>query len=456
MKRHTIDVQVGENSLKFETGKIAKQANGSVILHCGETMIMSTACASKEASPDIDFFPLRVDFQEKFSAAGKTLGGFIKREGRPTQRETLMCRLIDRPLRPMFENGYYNEVQVLCYVLSYDGVHNADPLAICAASAALTISDIPLIKPIGAVQVGMIDDQFIINPSIEQMKESKLDLMIAGTEDAVLMIEGFCEFLTEEQALQAIEAGHTAIKTICHALAEWRKEIGKEKKRHTLRAIPEDLLTKVREIMLPELDQAVRVINKQEREEAVDVLKTKVNETLHPEGGEALFTKTDIKLAVKKVQAERMRKIVLEEGVRPDGRKSTDIRAIDVEQALLPRTHGSSLFTRGETQALAVTTLGGETMRQRYETIDEQSSFRFYLQYFFPPYSVGEVGRMGPAGRREVGHGKLAERALTYSLPTEEEFPYTIRLESNITESNGSSSMATVCGGCLSIRLYPI
>lgn len=451
MERKTTSVEIGGKTLRFETGKIARQANGAVILHCEETMIMGTACASKEGSSQLDFLPLRVDYQEKFSAAGKTLGGFIKREGRPSQREILMSRLIDRPIRPMFEKGYYNEIQVLTYVLSYDGINTPEPLAICAASAALVISNIPLIKPIGAVRVGMIDDEFIINPTNEQQKQSRLDLLIAGTEDAVLMIEGYCDFLSAEQVLKAIQTGHESIQKICHTLMEWRKEVGVEKDLSTLRKIPEELVQKAEKLMLPTLDQAIRLQNKKEREKALKELTTTVKEALLPEGEEPAFNPTDVGLAIKKIQAAHMRQMILEEGVRSDGRKTDDIRAIDIEHNILPRTHGSALFTRGETQAIAVTTLGGKNMAQRFETLEEDGSFDFYLQYFFPPFSVGEVGRMGPPGRREIGHGKLAERALQAILPDKKDFPYTIRLESNITESNGSSSMATVCGGSIAL-----
>lgn len=453
MKRETFTITIGENKINFETGKIARQANGSVIVSCGETIVFSTACASPTADPTTDFLPLRVDYQEKFSSAGKTLSGFIKREGRPTEREILVSRLIDRPLRPMFEEGYYNEVQVLSYVWSYDGLNYPDVLSICAASAALVISDIPLVKPIGAVRVGFIDNKFVINPTTEQMSKSKLDLVLAGTEDAVLMIEGSCKFLTEEQVLTAIETGHQGIKTICHALQDWQKKIGKEKNRKTLRKHTDELFNDVSALATPLLEKALRIGLKQEREEALAAVTKTVLETLVPEDGKEPLkhTKMDVQYALKEISSRMMRKMIMDSKKRSDGRSTVEIRPIDVEQALLPRVHGSSLFTRGETQALAVCTLGGESMGQRYEDLDGEGTQRFYLQYFFPPFSVGEVGRIGAPGRREVGHGKLAERALLAVLPTKEEFPYTIRLESNITESNGSSSMATVCGGCLAL-----
>ncbi|MDE3045136.1 MAG: polyribonucleotide nucleotidyltransferase [Verrucomicrobiota bacterium] len=448
-KTDTISIPVGDKTLVLETGKIARQANGAVMLSCGETMILATACASPNASPDIDFLPLRVDYQEKYSSVGRTASGFLKREGRPSEREILASRLIDRPIRPMFEDGYYHEVQVLSYVLSYDGKNTSDVLAICASSAALTISDIPLIKPIGAVRVGMIDGRFVLNPSKEEMKTSKLDLILAGTEDAVLMIEGFCDFLTEEQVLDAIETGHKAIAIICRHLADWAEKIGKPKKQGVLRKIPTEVNNAVHAAVNTLLESALRIKSKQEREKTIAEIKETMLKTLLCEG--ATLSKVDILLSFKNLQSSLMRKMVLEEKRRIDGRDLKEIRPIAIEQAILPRTHGSSLFTRGETQSIAVATLGGENTAQRFEDLHGEGNQKFYLQYFFPPFSVGEVGRMGAPGRREIGHGKLAERALTAILPSAEDFPYVIRLESNITESNGSSSMASVCGGCLAL-----
>lgn len=452
MEAKTIKVQVGEEEITFETGKIARQANGAVLARTGDTLVFSTACASPEPLKDIDFIPLKVDYQEKFSSAGKTVGGFIKREGRPSERETLISRLIDRPLRPMIEEGYYHDTQVLSYVWSYDGINPTEALAICSASAALVISDIPLIKPIGAVRVGYVKGQFIINPTLAHQKESKLDLMIAGTEDAVLMIEGSCDFLTEQQVLQAIETGHQGIKIICEALIKWSKEVGKPKNRSTLKCIPQETLQAVAEIAEPLLEQTLRIKNKQEREIAFNAIKEKVNQTLCPEGEENLrFIPEDVAQAFKKVSSKKMRQMIVNENIRSDGRNIREVRSISIEQSLLPRAHGSSLFTRGETQTVAVCTLGGQSMAQRFEDLDGEGARNFYLQYFFPPFSVGEVGRIGSPGRREIGHGKLAERALQAILPSKESFPYTIRIESNITESNGSSSMASVCGGCLAL-----
>lgn len=444
-------VLVGEHELTFETGKIARQAGGSIFLSCGDTRILATACSSPAKSEETDFLPMRVDYQEKFSSVGRTLAGFIKREGRPTERETLVCRLIDRPLRPLFPDGYYDDLQVLSYVYSFDGIHTTDVLAICAASAALMISDIPFTKPVGAVRVGMIDGKFVLNPSSTQMKESTLDLVLAGTEDAILMIEGYCDFLTEEQIMEAIETGHIAIQAICKSVREWAAEVGKEKNTDTINHLSDEVVQAVEKAVDAEMNTAIRIAGKQERDDALSEIKEKMLQTLLPEGEEPKFLKRDIMRAYKKIQAGRLRSMVLSEKKRVDGRKLDQVRAIDVETELLPRTHGSALFTRGETQAFAVCTLGGETMAQRYEDLHEEGTHRFYMQYFFPPFSVGEVGRMGPPARREVGHGKLAERSLKTILPKQEDFPYIIRLESNITESNGSSSMASVCGGCLAM-----
>ena len=451
MQRKTLTVKVGEHDLHFETGKIAKQANGSVVARIGDTMVFSAATASPEADPAIDFFPLRVDYQENFSAAGKTSSGFVKRQGRPSEKEILTSRLIDRPLRPMFEEGYYNEVQLLSYVWSYDTQNLPEPLAICAASAALTISDIPLIKPIAAVRVGLVNNQFLINPTVSQMENSKLDLMLAGTEDAILMIEGYCDFLTEEQIIEALEKGHAAIKTICEALAKWAKELGKPKHRSKLRVLPQELLDHVDNAAKQNLQTALRISEKQKREDALGAVNDAVMSALFIEGQENKYTKTDIATALKQISSKHMRHMILTENLRADGRNSKEIRPIDIEQGLLPRTHGSSLFTRGETQAVAVCTLGGEGMGQRFEDLHGEGLNRFYLHYLFPPFSVGEVGRVGAPGRREIGHGKLAERALKAILPAKDAFPYTIRIEANITESNGSSSMASVCGGCLAM-----
>jgi polyribonucleotide nucleotidyltransferase len=451
MKPQEMKVQIGGNEVSFTTGKIARQANGSVIVRCGDTMLLTTACASAQPLPDIDFLPLRVDYQEKFASVGKTPSGYIKREGKPTEKEVLTSRLIDRPIRPLFDDGYHHDVQLLAYVLSYDNVNSSDVLAICGLSCALAISDIPLSKPVGAVRVGLIDNQFIINPTAEQQKVSILDLVIAGTEEAVLMIEGSCQFLTEEQVLTAIELGHDSIKTICKAIGNWAKELGKPKKTDTIKVLNNEIVKAVATHCTTKLQAAIRIKEKTLREKATKEVQADVLATFVGETTAAKFAEADVKAAFSKVNADLMRKMILDENLRCDGRSTTDIRQIDVEQNILPRAHGSSLFTRGETQTIAISVLGGENMAQRFDSLEGEGASRFYMQYFFPPFSVGEVGRVGPPGRREVGHGKLAERAIMAALPSKEVFPYTIRLESNITESNGSSSMASVCGGCLAL-----
>lgn len=444
-------VTVAGKEISFESGKIARQANGAVIVRCGETMVLATACSTPDPLPDVDFLPLRVDYQEKFSSVGKTPSGFIKREGRPAERETLTSRLIDRPIRPMIKEGYYHDIQLLSYVLSYDAVNSPDVLAICAASAALCLSDIPLIKPIGAVRVGFIQNTFVVNPTVEEQKVSTLDLILAGTEDAVLMIEGSCQFLSEEQVLEAIETGHKAVKDICQCLGQLQKEHGKEKRLDTLHIIDPALIALVEEKATPMLRKAAITYKKKEREKEMAAGSKAIIEELTDETKPVHFKAKDVKAALETVSSSFMRKSIFDTGIRWDGRKNTEIRPISIEQGLLPRAHGSSLFTRGETQSIAICVLGGEQMAQRFEDLHGEGEQRFYMQYFFPPFSVGEVGRVGSPGRREIGHGKLAERALAATLPSKELFPYIIRLESNITESNGSSSMASVCGGCLAL-----
>lgn len=452
MNKNSRTISVAGRDIIFETGKLAKLAHGAVTVRSGETILLATACRGGVPSDETDFLPLRIDYIEKFSSAGKTLGGFIKREGKPTEKEVLTCRLIDRPLRPMFEDGYVNDMQLIVNVFSYDGVHLPDPLAICAASAALVISDIPLIKPIAGVRVGLVDGRFVVNPTLQEMQTSTLDLVLAGTEDAILMIEGYCDFLTEEQVLEAITEGQAAIRTICQGLAEWQKVVGKPKVRGELRVPSEALLKEIRDLVGVQLGAAFRIKEKTLRSQALEQAKQTVMETFFKEGTEPRHSKVLVKMGFKKVSGDIMREMILKENIRADGRLPDQIRHIEAETGLLPRTHGSALFTRGETQSLAVCTLGSDQMGQRYETLDNSDGLhRFYLQYSFPPFSVGEVGRMGAPGRREVGHGKLAERSLASVLPSQEKFPYVIRLESNILESNGSSSMASVCGGCLAL-----
>jgi polyribonucleotide nucleotidyltransferase len=451
MEAETIYCEVHGHTISFETGKIARQAGGAVVIRCGETMVLAAACSSAEPLPDIDFLPLRIDYQEKFSSTGKTVSGFIKREGKPTQSEILGCRLIDRPLRPMFPDGYHHDVQIIATVLSYDGVNSPDVLGICASSCALSLSNIPLIKPVAGVRVGMVDGTLIVNPSAEQQKVATLDLVLAGTEDAVLMIEGSSNFVTEEQVLEAIELGHSAIKKICETIAEFQKQHGKPKKIDTVKPLNEEALKAIDSLASAKMPEILHVREKKVREEATKALEKEIIDTLCGEKATPKFALAEVKRALSHYSSNLMRKMILEENIRTDGRKLDEIRPIYIEQGLLPRAHGSSLFTRGETQSIAICVLGADSMGQKYEDLNTEGVQKFYLQYFFPPYCVGEVGRLGMPGRREIGHGKLAERALAVTLPSHDIFPYTIRLESNITESNGSSSMASVCGGCLAL-----
>jgi polyribonucleotide nucleotidyltransferase len=443
------EIEIGGKKIRFETGKIGRQAHGAVLVRCGDTVVFATACMSEKALEGVDFVPLRVDYQEKMSAAGKTLSGYIKREGRPSENEILVCRLIDRPLRPLFAKGFSNEVQLLATVWSYDNENNPDVWAVCGASTALMLSQVPFFKPVGAVRIGFIEGKFVVNPTVKELEQSKLDLVLAGTNEAIMMVEGHAQFLTEEQMLEAVEMGHAEIRKICDMQTRWAAAAGKPKLQPT-KALDHQLLDELTAAVSDELKPLLRIVEKKVRETATHAVKERVL-IEWTTGARGSFTPAQVATAWKQMESGLMRRMILDEGIRCDGRSTEAIRPIHIEQALLPRTHGSSLFTRGETQAVAVCTLGGESSALRYQTMEEEGTRNFYLQYFFPPYSVGEVGRMGPPGRREVGHGKLAERALQAILPSAEEFPYIIRLESNITESNGSSSMASVCGGCLAL-----
>lgn len=437
-----------DKTLIFETGKIARQADGAVLVKMNETWVFSSACAAS-LSEAVDFLPFRVDYQEKFSSAGKTSGGFLKREGRPSEKEILVSRLIDRSLRPSFPNRLMQDIQILSYVWSYDGKTLPDPLAICGASAALAISEVPQNCIVAGVRVGLVGGKWVINPTKDELDASKLDLVMAGTASAVLMIEGHCDFLTEEQVLEAISFGQVYIAKICNAIEAWQKAIGKEKQFSAVLDLPEDVQNVVSDFIREKFAKALSLRNKEALEQASKELEEAVVTNLVQEEGD--FSLLNVKAAFKNAKSNQMRALIKDLGIRVDGRNTTEIRPISIEPSFLPRTHGSCLFTRGETQSMAVCTLGGENMAQRFEDLNGDGAARFYLQYFFPPFSVGEVGRIGSPGRREIGHGKLAEKALSHVLPETSRFPYTIRVESNITESNGSSSMASVCGGCLAL-----
>lgn len=440
------EINWGGKKLTLETGRVARQADGAVMLTCGETVILATAVAAKQAKPDIDFFPLTVNYQEKYYAAGKIPGGYFKREARPTEAETLISRLIDRPIRPLFPSSFRNETQVLPTVISYDKENDPEALALIASSAALAISGIPFMGPVAAAKVGMIDGEFVLNPTKEQIKSSQLELIVAGTEDAVLMVESEASGLTEKQMLDAVKFGHDKAKEVINLIKEFAKEAGKEKWKIEEKDYSE-LKNKISSAVADDLQKAFDESDKQIRTGLISAAKKKV--TAMFEGDDA-YSKVEISDQFKSVEKKIVRTQILKDAKRIDRRKLNEVRNIKCEVGILPKVHGSALFTRGETQALVVTTLGTSDDEQRLETLDGAERSRFMLHYNFPPYSVGEVGRIG-TGRREIGHGKLAWRAINSSLPSKEEFPYTFRIVSEITESNGSSSMATVCGASLAL-----
>ena len=436
--------------LVMETGKIGRQAAGAVTLTRGDSVLYATAARDDKPKEDIDFLPLSVEHQERFSSAGMTSGSYNRRDGRPAEHEILTCRLIDRPLRPLIASGWRHETQLLSWVLSYDGVRSCDPLAIVASATALYLSDVPLDKPVAAVQVGMTEEgDFLVNPSHEQMDKSRLHLTVAGTADAVLMIEGAADFLPESTFIEAVKVGHDAVKVLCAGIAAFGDAVGIVKNYATIKDQPEGLQERVDELMKERVDAMFTIGGGKEAQgEVMSTLQTAVVEELAEEFPDE---KIAIKGAFKDLLCRRMFARAKESGLRGDGRQTTDIRRLDMEVGFLPRVHGSALFTRGETQTVATATLGDSGMAQKIDKLDGQQQKRFYLQYTFPPSCVGETGRVGAPGRREVGHGNLAERALVPILPSEEEFPYTIRVESLITESHGSSSMASVCGGSLAL-----
>ncbi|TXG66415.1 hypothetical protein EZV62_007690 [Acer yangbiense] len=449
-------------SILVETGYMGRQASGSVTVTDGETIVYTSVCLADVPSEPSDFFPLYVNYQERFSAAGRTSGGFFKREGRTKDHEVLVCRLIDRPLRPTMLKGFYHETQILSWVLSYDGLHSPDALAITTAGIAVALSEVPHSKTIAGVRVGLVGEKFVVNPTTKEMEDSELDLLLAGSDNAILMIEGYCNFLSEEKLLQA-----DAVLAICHAVEALVKKCGKPKMLDSVKLPPPELYKHVEEIAGEELVQVLQIRNKIPRRKALSSLEEKVL-TILTEKGYIVF---------KEVTSKFLRRRIVEGGKRSDGRYADGIRPINSTCGLLPRAHGSALFTRGETQcvvvrgdncqharlcvlshesghfSLAVVTLGDKQMAQRIDNlVDDDDVKRFYLQYSFPPSCVGEVGRIGAPSRREIGHGTLAERALEPILPSDDDFPYTVRVESTITESNGSSSMASVCGGCLALQ----
>ena len=440
------EIELEGKKITLETGKIARQADGAIIATCGETVVIATVVGAKKVNEEIDYFPLSVNYQEKYYAAGKIPGGYFKREARPTESETLISRLIDRPIRPLFPEGFRNEVQVLPTVLSYDNENEADVLSIIASSAALAISGLPFQGPVAASRVGYINDKYVLNPSKEQLKESKLDLVVAGTKDAVLMVESEASGLTEKQMLDAVKFGHEKFVPVINAIEKLKKKSSKEEWKIEEKDYSK-LKNKISKALTKDLEKAFSEKDKKKRSDLVNLATEKCKSLFE---GDETYTELEILLQLKNLEKDIVRTKILKTKKRIDGRGLSDVRPIKCEVGVLPRTHGSALFTRGETQALVTTTLGTTEDEQRIESLEGLRRERFMLHYNFPPFSVGETGRIG-TGRREVGHGKLAWRALKSSLPTKENFPYTLRIVSEITESNGSSSMATVCGASLAL-----
>ncbi|MBU6296690.1 MAG: polyribonucleotide nucleotidyltransferase [Alphaproteobacteria bacterium] len=441
------EIEWGGRKLVLETGRVARQADGAVLATYGETVVLATAVGARAPKPGIDFFPLTVNYQEKFFAAGKIPGGYFKREGRPTERETLISRLIDRPIRPLFADGYRNETQVVVTVLSHDMENDPDIVAMVAASAALTISGIPFMGPIGAARVGFIDGEYVLNPEIDSMPNSKLDLVVAGTASAVLMVESEAQELTESEMLGAVMFGHKQMQTVIDGIIKLAEKAAKEP-----RDVPADdtkeIFERVKSFVGADLSAAFQIPEKHVRGDRIKEIRTKAAAEF---AGEGKLEENKLGSLMHDIEAHVMRNAVLDTKRRIDGRDLVTVRPIVAEVGVLPRTHGSALFTRGETQALVVATLGTGEDEQFVDSLEGTYKQHFMLHYNFPPYSVGETGRMSGPGRREIGHGKLAWRAVHPMLPKKEEFPYTLRIVSEITESNGSSSMATVCGTSLAL-----
>jgi len=440
----------GKHQLTLETGEIARQASGAVMVSLDDTVVLVTVVGKKDAKPDQDFFPLTVDYQEKTYAAGKIPGGFFKREGRPSEKETLTCRLIDRPLRPLFPEGFYNEVQIIATVLSSDSEIDSDIPAMIGASAALALSGIPFDGPVAAARVGYVDGQYLLNPTAAELAASQLDLVVAGTDRAVQMVESEAQQLSEEVMLGAVMFGHEQMQAVIQAINEMADAVGAPAWDWVAPAKDEALIARIAELADAELQQAYAIRSKQARTDAVAVIRDKVMAAvITPES--AAGQKNHVNDLFSALEAKIVRGQILSGEPRIDGRDTRTVRPITIRNGVLPRTHGSSLFTRGETQAIVVATLGSMRDAQKIDALQGEYTDRFMLHYNFPPYSTGETGRVGTPKRREIGHGRLAKRALVPVLPSEEDFGYAIRVVSEITESNGSSSMASVCGGCLSL-----
>jgi polyribonucleotide nucleotidyltransferase len=445
----TVEIEWGGKTLKLETGRVARQADGAVLATLGETVVLCAVTAAKSVKPGQDFFPLTVHYQEKFSAAGRIPGGFFKRERGATEKETLTSRLIDRPIRPLFPEGFYNEILVIAQVLSYDGENEPDILAMVAASAALTLSGVPFMGPIGAARVGFSNEgKYILNPTQTEVTEGRLDLVVAGTRNAVMMVESEAKELSEDEMLGAVMFAHRESQKVIEAIIELAEQAAKEPWELAVSTEKDAIKKQLKDLIGKDIEAAYKLTNKQERSTALNTAREKAAEAFAEAEPQQQLAAAKL---VKSIEADIVRGAILKEGRRIDGRDTKTVRPIEITAGFLPRTHGSALFTRGETQAIVTTTLGTKEAEQMIDGLEGLSYQRFMLHYNFPPYSVGEVGRFGAPGRREVGHGKLAWRALHPMLPSVEEFPYTIRVLSDITESNGSSSMATVCGGSLAL-----
>lgn len=444
----TFKTAIGGKLLELEIGKVCELANGQVMVRYGDTVVNVTACASKEPRPDIDFFPLSCDYEEKMYAAGKIPGGFIKREGRPSEKAILNSRLMDRPLRPLFPKGFYNDVQVVATVMCVDHDAPSEIAAMIGSSVALAISDIPWEGPTGSVLIGMVDGQFVVNPSLAQREESCMHLVVSGTKDAIMMVEAGANEVPEETILDAIMFAHEEIKKIVEFIEAIVAEVGKPKMQIELYKVPEDIDAAVRAYAEGKMREAIQTYDKMERLENMDAVEAETKEhfeEIYPDNGK------DIGNVLYAITKEQVRSLILDDGIRPDNRKRDEIRPIWCDTGILPRTHGTGLFKRGQTQVLSVATLGPLGEAQTIDGITEQTEKRYMHHYNFPPYSVGEAGRMKSPGRREIGHGALAERALLPVLPSEEEFPYAIRVVSEVLSSNGSTSMGSTCGSCLAL-----
>lgn len=453
MEYHCLDMSLGGRRLSLEVGKVAKQANGSVLVRYGDTVVLVTACMSREPREGIDFFPLIVDYEERLYAVGKIPGGWIKREGRPSEVATISARMIDRPLRPLFPEGFRHDVQVVCTVLSVEQDNDPDITALIGASAALAISDIPFREPVGGVKVGRVNGEFVICPTLSQAEASDLNLTIAGSKGAILMVEAGANEVPEEVILDAISFGHKSVIEIVKLIDELVSRCGKPKREVAFYAPDENVASKVRELATEDVSSALRIADKLTREERLDDIEQQVLQKLMDDDSLEVpaSLEIDVSTVLKAVTKEQLRKMVSEESVRIDGRKCEEIRQISCEVGLLPRVHGTGLFTRGQTQVLTNATLGAIGDEQMLDGLGDEESKRFMHHYNFPPYSVGETRPIRGPGRREIGHGALAERALTPVIPDEVEFPYTIRLVSEVLESNGSSSQASVCGSTLAL-----